>query len=49
MRSPSGPQIGTETHEDLQSFIKIGEFFHLEMDHLIGYGETLWVHGWDNT
>lgn len=45
--SPSDPQIGTETHEDLPSVLKIDKFFNPEMDHLMGGGETLWVPGWD--
>ena len=47
MGSPSDPQIGTETHEDLPSVLKIDKFFNLEMHHLIGGGETLWVPVWD--
>ena len=47
MGSPSDPQIGTETHEDLPSVLKIDKFFNLEMHHLFGGGETLWVPAWD--
>lgn len=47
MGSPSDPQIGTETHEDLPSVLKIDKFFNLEMHHLFGGGETLWVPVWD--
>ena len=47
VESSSDPQIGTETHEDLPSVLKIDKFFNPEMDHLRGGGKTLWVPGWD--
>lgn len=41
VESHSGPQMRTKAHEDLQPVIKIDEFFHLTMNHLIGGGGTL--------